>query len=86
MLTVWSRCFHKWQRAVTLHYGLPLTLSMSPLLHDVLPLFSRCVLVQSAEVDDVDVIGERETDEDGSSRSGLRVKKKKKKRRNDVIS
>lgn len=32
LLTVWSRCFHKWQ-CVTLLYGRPLTLSMSSLLH-----------------------------------------------------
>lgn len=31
LLTVWSRCFHKWWR-VALHYGRPLTLSMSRLL------------------------------------------------------
>lgn len=38
--------------------------------HDVLPLLSRCVFVQTVEVYDVDVKPrERETDEDGSSSS-----------------
>lgn len=40
---MWSRCFHKWQRAVTLHYGQILTLSMSPLIRNVFPQVSLFV-------------------------------------------
>lgn len=51
---LWSRCFRKWQRAVSLHYGHALTLSMSLYLHNVLPLVSPCVFVTGVyDVDDI---------------------------------
>lgn len=58
LLTVWSRCFHKWQR-VALHYGRPLTLSMSRLLRLALlvPVLSPSVCLSSLpKVCDVAVI------------------------------
>lgn len=48
LLTAWSRCFYKWQRAVTLHRGRTLTLSMSPFLHNVFPLPWWCVFAHVA--------------------------------------
>lgn len=48
LLTVWSRCFHKWRR-VALHYGRPLTLSMSRLLRlaRLVPVLSPSVCLSS---------------------------------------
>lgn len=58
LLTVWSRCFHKWRR-VALHYGRPFTLSMSRLLRlaRLVPMLSPSVCLSSLpKVCDVAVI------------------------------